>query len=227
MAMSAHSTTRTHAVIFDFDGVLVDSEPLHEWAILRSVEDRGWSCSHEQFIRHIVGRGDENAYRRIAEWNGASISEDEIRKVLTRKWGLMREGIAGGKFTIQIGAAEAVKLAAGNVPTGVCSGSVRSTVKPMLEAIGLMPHLRTLVCGDDVARMKPDPEGYLRAARELEAEPARCVAIEDTATGVQAAKNAGMRVIAVGHTMPRDMLTHADVYVERIGEIDRAMLLGT
>lgn len=214
----------TQAVIFDFDGVLVDSEPLHEWAILASVADRQWTCSHEQFLTHIVGRGDENAYRRIAEWNQCSVTDDDVCAMLERKWTLMAEGIAAGRFLIQSGAEEAVLLAARSVPVGVCSGSVRATVKPMLERIGLLSRLGALVCGDDVARMKPDPAGYLLAAERLGADPRRCVAVEDTATGVKAAKAAGMRVIAVEHTVPRNSLAEADAVVPRIGDITGAML---
>jgi beta-phosphoglucomutase len=212
-------TRAIDAVIFDFDGVLVDSEPLHEWAIRASVRDRGWEFDTERFFRHIVGRGDENAYRRIAEWNNASVSDAEIRAFLERKWALMAEGIEAQKYSVQEGAAEAVRAAAELGPVAVCSGSVRSTVDTMLRKIGLRDALGALVCGDDVARMKPDPEGYLMAARLLGREPGRCLAVEDTPTGVLAAKRAGMYVVAVEHTVPGAMLAEADRVIGHIREL--------
>ena len=211
--------TGIRAIIFDFDGVLVDSEPLHEWAIRESVGARGWEFTRERFFAEIVGRGDENAYLKIAEWNGATIDESGIRALLADKWRLMEEGIEAEKFTIQPGAAEAVYAVKRRGPVAVCSGSVRATVDSMLRRIGLRDVLDALVCGDDVARMKPAPDGYLLAAERLGVAPAECVAIEDTPTGVKAAKNAGMRVVGVCHTVGREMLGEADYVVDRIGEI--------
>lgn len=206
------------AVIFDFDGVLVESEPLHEWAIAESLKPRGWTFTREQFYQHIVGRGDENAYRRIAEWNGASVSEDEIRDILRQKWALMERGIAEGRFHVQPGATELVTQAASRGPTGLCSGSIGATVRPMLERVKLISKFGAIVTGEQV-KMKPDPEGYLTAAARLNVNPARCLAIEDTPTGVKAAKTAGMFVIAVGHTVPLAMLHEADQVVERIAHV--------
>jgi HAD superfamily hydrolase (TIGR01509 family) len=207
------------AIIFDFDGVLVDSEPLHEWAIRESVRPLGWDFTRERFFAEIVGRGDENAYRKIAEWNGAAIDERAIRAVLVDKWRLMAEGIEQGRYSIQPGAPEAVRAAKRRGPVGVCSGSVRGTVVPMLGKIGLLDELGTVVCGDDVARMKPAPDGYLLAAERLGVSPGECLAIEDTPTGVRAAKNAGMRVVGVCHTVGREMLLEADEVVGRIADL--------
>lgn len=206
---TASARENPQAVVFDFDGVLVDSEPLHEWAIGLTVEPRGWTFDHAKFVSDIVGRGDRNAYRRIAEWNGSSITESEIDEILTRKWALMARGIAEKRFTVQPGAIERVRAISKTRPVGVCSGSVRGTVEPMLEAIGLRECFRVVVCAEDVQKMKPDPEGYLAAARALSADPSQCVAIEDTPTGVKAARAAGMHVVGVAHTVPREHLHEA------------------
>lgn len=215
---------RIEAVIFDFDGVLVDSEPLHEWAIRESVRPRGWDFSREKFYSEIVGRGDENAYRKIAEWNGTRVEESELRRMLEVKWGLMSLGIDAGKFTTQPGAAEVVRGIAERVPLGLYSGTIGATVRPMLEKIGLLEYFRAIVTGDLVKRMKPDPEGYLRVAEMLGVEPAACAVIEDTPTGARSARAAGMFVIAVGHTAPMEMLRDpalgVDMVIERIGGLE-------
>lgn len=215
-ARASEALQQAKAVIFDFDGVLVDSEPLHEWAIRTSVRDRGWSFTAQQFVEHIVGRGDDHAYRCIAKWNGGSISEAEIHDILREKWRLMSDGIAADKFTVQPGAVQLVRLIAETLPTAVCSGSVASTVRPMLERIGAAQFMRAVVCGDDVPHMKPAPDGYLLAAAKLDVAPEHCVAIEDTPTGVRAAKRAGFFAIGVGHTVPLHMLHQADVAVPTI-----------
>ncbi len=206
------------AIIFDFDGVLVDSEPLHEWAIRTSLEPLGWTFSREDFYAHIVGRGDHNAYRRIAEWNRASVTDAQIARLLETKWSLMARGIAERRFHEQPGATEVVRAARALGPIAVCSGSVRATVDPLLRVLGLREHLATLVCGDDVRNMKPAPDGYLLAARQLNVQPEACLAIEDTPTGVAAGKAAGMFVVAVAHTVPRDKLAQADVILDSIAQ---------
>lgn len=207
------------AVIFDFDGVLVDSEPLHEWAIRESVRPLGWAFSTDRFLAEIVGRGDENAYRLVARWNGGDLPDDRLAALLRDKWALMDRGIAEGRFSVQPGAREALAAARALGPTGVCSGSVRGTVVGMLKAAGLFDGLGTVVCLDDVGRMKPAPDGYLRAAANLGVDPADCLAIEDTPTGVKAARNAGMRVAAVCHTMPAAELTEANEVYARISDV--------
>lgn len=208
-----------NAVIFDFDGVLVNSEPLHEWAIRESVRPLGWDFSTENFYAHIVGRGDENAYRRIAEWNGARVDESQLKDLLKIKWALMADGIAAGKYEVQPGALEAMQAAKSKYPIAVCSGSVRATVDALLRKLGMRELLTALVCGDDVPNMKPAPDGYLLAAKLLGASPARCMAIEDTPTGVKAARNAGIRVVGVCHTVDAGKLHEADLVLGRIDEL--------
>lgn len=207
------------AIIFDFDGVLVNSEPLHEWAIRTSISHLGWTFTREDFYRHIVGRGDHNAYRRIAEWNRSQISDEQIHLLLKAKWELMAQGIAERRFEEQPDAADVVRKAHGLGPIAVCSGSVRATVDPLLRTLNLRQYLSTLVCGDDVPNMKPAPDGYLLAARQLAVDPTQCLAIEDTPTGIKSAKAAGMFVIGVAHTVPRDMLHEADAVLESIAEL--------
>ncbi|MCW5767412.1 MAG: HAD family phosphatase [Phycisphaeraceae bacterium] len=210
---------RIAAIIFDFDGVLVDSEPLHEWAIREAVAPLGWVFSHEQFVEGIVGRGDERAFVTIAGWNGGELSGERAGALLARKRVLMAEGIAAGRYEVQRGAAEMVVFAGERFPLAVCSGSRASVVCGMLEATGLAPHFRHVVTADDVARAKPAPDGYMLAAERLGVEAARCLAIEDTPTGIEAAKGAGMRVIGVCHTCAAASLGAADWVMRDIVEV--------
>ncbi len=208
------------AIIFDFDGTLVHSEPLHEWAIRESVRPRGWDFSTEAFYANIVGKGDANAFRLIAEWNRApSLDEAGLKELLSIKSDRMDEGIAAGRFEVQPGAVEAVRRAGERGPVAVCSSSLRRAVEPLVRRIGVADLIAALVCGDDVPRLKPAPDGYLATARALGLKPEVCLAIEDTPTGVSAAKAAGMRVMAVCHTYPPEALGEADRVVDRISEL--------
>lgn len=219
------------AVVFDFDGVITDSEPMHAWAIRETVRPRGWDFDHELFVNHIVGNGDEHAFRMIASVNGHDrpLSAGEVGEMLRIKQSLMLRGIEERRFTVQPGSVEIVRRTAAMRPAGLCSGTVRGTIVPMLRAIGLpadgeSPVLRAIVCGDEVTNNKPDPEGYLRASALLgvSGDAGRsCAAIEDSPTGVRAARAAGLFVIAVGHTFPAEPLMRAgaDAFIERLGAI--------
>lgn len=207
------------AMIFDFDGVLVDSEPLHEWAIREAVAPLGWVFTHEQFVEGIVGRGDERAFVTIAGWNRAALGESQAEELLARKRALMASGIAAGRYAVQAHAMEIVTLAASRFPLAVCSGSRASVVRGMLEATGLAPHFRHVITADDVKRAKPAPDGYLLAAQRLGAAARGCVAIEDTPTGIAAAKAAGMRVIGLCHTCSRSALAEADEVLDQIADL--------
>lgn len=207
------------ATIFDFDGVLVDSEPLHEWSIREAVTPLGWHFTHAQFVEGIVGRGDERAFATIARWNHQELSEGLASELLATKRSRMADGIAAGRFSVQPGAIDAVRGAAALGPLAVCSGSRASVVLPMLRAIGLADAFERVVTADDVARAKPAPDGYLLAASCLGLAPASCTAIEDTPTGVQSARDAGMRVIAVCHTCPADALVGAHDVLASIADV--------
>ena len=206
------------AIIFDFDGVLVDSEPLHEWSIREAVAPRGWSFTHAQFVDGIVGRGDERAFATIARWNNAEISETLAVQLLETKRALMAEGIASGRFTPQPGAVETVHAAASLGPLAVCSGSRASVVLPILRAIGLADAFARVVTADDVTRPKPAPDGYILTAARLSVAPSDCLAIEDTPAGVRSARDAGMRVVAVCHTCPAPSLADAHEVIPTIAD---------
>lgn len=209
---------RARAVIFDFDGVLADSEPLHCHAIRVAARLRGWSVSDEQFQR-MIGKGDPHAFELLARENDQPITGAEIAHLIDLKQTACLRGIADGRFTPQPGAADLVRWAAARVPTAVCSGSSRPFVAAILEKMDLLSVLRTVVGLEDVSRPKPDPDPYLIAASRLEVTPADCVVIEDTPTGIHSARAAGMHVIGVCHSFPRDRLVEAHEVVDRIADL--------
>ena len=208
------------AVIFDFDGVLVDSEPMHMRAIREVAAARGWAFGDEVFAR-MIGKGDEHAFELLAELHREPVTPAQIARLCEDKSRACTRLIQGGLFTVQPGVREVMMDARreGTRPTAICSGSRREVVVGMAERAGLSPLVRTIVTHEDVAHPKPDPEGYLLAAARLGVKPGDAVVIEDSPTGVRAGKAAGMRVIGVCHSFSADRLLEADWVLPRLADL--------
>lgn len=192
------------AIIFDFDGVIVDSEPLHEAALLQCARERGMSFTHDQYMTKLIGLADRDSLPVLYQLNGRTPTADEHASYFAQKKQLVHEMIERGEARAFPGTIALVRAAAASIPLAVCSGAIRPEIETVLKAFGLDGHFRAIVSADDVRRSKPDPEGYLRACAALETPPSETLAIEDTPTGCRAALAAGLRVIAVGHSLPRE-----------------------
>ena len=213
-------------IVFDFDGVIVDSEPLHEHACRVALRERGMDFTHEQFVEHCIGHGDRMAFLNLFKLNGREASDDEIAATKVRKSEVFLDGVRSAKLSPQPNAVELIRQSAEAGPIAVCTGSRRVEVEPILDRLGVLGLLETLVTADDVHRTKPDPACYLLAAERLGIAPGACVAIEDTPTGAQAALSAGYRVLAVCTTLPADRHTGAHRVVPDLSGIDVSALLG-
>lgn len=194
------------AVIFDFDGVIADSEGAHERAIRGMFEPMGMPFDHAFFVANCIGASDSVAYRRIAALHGREMSDEQIAALRPVKEAAFTKLAHEGLVRAWPGAVELVRAAAERGPVALCSGSLGEQVSPVLERFGLLDVLRVRVTADRVRHTKPDPEGYLLAASMIGVEPARCTAIEDSPTGLRAAKAAGLRAFAVEHSYPGDAL---------------------
>lgn len=209
------------AVIFDFDGVLVDSEPLHAEAIRRVAAENGWVLTPEQF-RRMIGRGDEHAFELLARESGRPLGAPGIARLCGAKHAECLALIAQRCFAVQPGVHVLLEsLRADGRLLGICSGSREGVVRGMLREASppLNPYFPVVVTHERVRAPKPDPEGYLRAAGELGVDPGRCVVIEDSPTGIQAGLAAGMTVIAVGHSFEPGRLADAHAIAPRISDL--------
>jgi len=214
-------------IVFDFDGVLANSEPIHERAFHDVVDPMGLALSHETFVNRFVGKSDLVCFRMLLDDHGRAYTEEDLLALRRRKTEAFNARVAAGEAEAFPGALDLVRAAAERGPVGVCSGSLSEVVRPVLERFGVADLVRTLVGAERVQRVKPDPEGYLLACRELGAEPSECAAIEDSPTGIRAAKSAGLRCLAVAHSFPAERLDEADAVFGRIGEIALEDLLGS
>ncbi|MBS0192504.1 MAG: HAD family phosphatase [Phycisphaerales bacterium] len=190
-------------IVFDFDGVIVDTEPLHERALLECARGRGLEFTHEQYMNRLIGLSDRECLPVLYGLAGRELSEPEHASFLAEKKSRVQEMIVGGQAKPFPGTLRLVRESAGRVPIAVCSGAIRHEIELVLSMLGIADHFVAIVSADDVVRSKPDPQGYKMAAEALRLLPQDCVAIEDTPTGCRAALGAGLRVIATGHSLPR------------------------
>lgn len=215
----------TRAIVFDFDGVIVDSEPLHERALREVARRRGMDFSHDRYLQVYVGFDDRDTFRAIAADHGRPLDDADLADLLAQKADVFEGLIADGQVSAYPGSAELVRAAADAGPVGICSGARRREIEITLSLLGLRDAVRELVSADDVARSKPDPEGYLLAARRLGVPASGCVALEDTPTGVRAARAAGYRVVGVCHTFDASTLREAHAVVPETRGLTPSALL--
>lgn len=201
------------AVLFDFDGVLVDSEPLHYRAFRECLVPEGIALTSEEYTRTYVGYDDWTALRIALERHeGRATEPARVHALAERKAALYEELLPEVPF--YPGAKELVRALAAEVPLAIASGALHDEIERTLVAGGLHDAFTAIVGADDVRQMKPHPEPYLAAMRAVSCRapglsPSQCLVIEDSTTGVTAGRAAGMRVLAVAHTYPASRLRAA------------------
>ena len=214
----------TQAVVFDLDGVLLQSEEM-------------WDSVRERYVRERGGRYDEEVQRAMMgmsapEWSRflheeAGVPDDSEainRDVVARMLESYRR-----KLPLLPGAAEAVRRTAAAFPLALASSSNREVFEAVLELAGLADCFRATVSSEEVERGKPAPDVYLEAARRLGVAPELCTAVEDSQAGIRSAKSAGMRVVAIPNaSYPPDdeALALADTVVRSLDELTVAALHG-
>ena len=205
------------AVIFDLDGVLVDSETVWD-AARRQVVVRHGGSWHADATRAMMGMSSPEWAAYLRDQLGVHGDVDEI----TAEVVALVEREYSNRLPLLPGATETVRELGTHWPLGLASSSNRSIIELFLDASALRPWLTTTVSSDEVDRGKPAPDVYLEAARRLGVSPERCLAIEDSTSGIRAGVAAGMVVIAVpnAHFPPDEsVLRDAWVVVRTVGEI--------
>ncbi|HOE11679.1 MAG TPA: HAD family phosphatase [bacterium] len=209
---------RRNTVIFDCDGVLVDSEPLSLEAFHCALRDQGVDYPRDRITR-FCGMTGEASLRIVMKETGVSLDEErylrakvEHYKRLVEERGLqLFEGVT--ELLDSLGG-DGVKLA-------IATSGPREKVDTSLRLAGLEDRFDAIVSGDDVPQGKPAPDVFLEAARRCGSDPECCVGVEDTLIGLQAIRAAGMRVVAVAHTFPLEqLLPLCDILFPRIAEIE-------
>jgi HAD superfamily hydrolase (TIGR01509 family) len=205
------------AIVFDLDGVLLDSEHVWDEARQQLAEERGGRW-HDQASRDMMGMSSHEWSRYMHEVIGLPEPPEEISaEVVGRLDAIYRE-----KLPLFDGAVEAVKRLAARWPLGLASSSNRELIDLVLELSGLAPCFQVTVSSEEVARGKPAPDVYLDAAHRLGVRPDRCAAVEDSENGIRSAKAAGMRVLAIPNPLyppAEDALALADDVLDSLEEL--------
>lgn len=213
--------TGTEAVIFDMDGVIVDSEPLHERAFREIFAALGHGETHGMDFARYYGKSDRALWVDFMAKHRPPQPLEELLDWKQRHFIAMlreHEPVFGPVPPL-------VERLAARWPLAVASGSMHPVIDAVLAMRGLRRFFSAVVSVQDVARGKPAPDVFLLAAERLGKPPAACVVLEDSAAGVTAAKAAGMRVIAITNSLPAAQLAHADAVVESYAQIE-VLLLG-
>ena len=212
------------AVVFDLDGVLLDSEAVWDAAREALARERGGRW-HDQAQRDMMGMSSTEWSRYMHEVVGLEESPDEINtEVVERMAALYRE-----RLPLVPGAVEAVERLSARRRLGLASSSNRPLIDLALQLAGIAGRFEVTVSSEEVARGKPAPDVYLEAARRLGLAPGRAAAIEDSTNGILSARAAGMRVIAIPNAQfpPRaDAIGAADVVLGSISELTDAVVTG-
>jgi beta-phosphoglucomutase len=207
----------TSALIFDFDGVIVDTEPVHYRAFQEVLEPLKLGFPWEEYVGAYIGGDDRDVFRLRYRNAGKKLDDQKLAVFIAQKAAAFQRlvHVAGVKpypgVIELIAAAEQKKI-----PVALCSGALRSDIEPVLKANGLEKTFAAIVTADDVAASKPDPASYRIVVEKLGLAPRTCLAIEDTPAGIQSAKGAGLKVVAVTNSHGRDKLFGADRIVNSL-----------
>ena len=214
--MKSMSRSNTKAVIWDMDGVIVDTSSYHFNAWHDAFQKRGVKFTEEDFRRNFGQRNDTIIRNTL----GDDVSQSELETISEEKERDFRRGV-GQSIKPLPGAIKLLKLLTEHgFKMALASSAPIENIKLLTEGLGINDCFRSIVSGKDVAEGKPSPQGFLLAAQRLGVEPEDCIVIEDAVAGVTAAKRAGMHCLAVASTHSKTSLAEADLIVDTLEEVD-------
>ena len=205
------------AIIFDMDGVIVDSEPLHKESFLQIWKELGYGNNHGIHFPDFYGTSDRTVWKAFIDKHQPKMHIDEL--ISLRKQRLIK--LLRDKKPIFDGVLPLIQHLASYCPIGLATGSVHHIIDEILKMDELRQYFRCIVSSEDVSLPKPSPEIFLLASKKLNVEPKYCCVIEDTINGVKAGKAAGMYVVAITSTFSIDQLSKsgADLVCQSYTEI--------
>ena len=211
------------AVVFDFDGVLADTEGLHLRAFQEAFAARGWALDPVAYADRYLGYDDRTLIVEFAADEGFSIDAGEVGRVMREKADIF-DRLRAAASVVYPSAPACVRTLAARFPLAIVSGSLREEIVSILDGASLLSEFRSIVSAEDVTRSKPAPDGYLRAATLLGVDPGRCVVIEDSRWGLDAARSAGMKTIGLTTTTTASALSAADRIIASLDELSPALI---
>ena len=219
------------AVIFDFNGIIVDDEPIHFLLFQKVFEEEGIALTEDAYYARYLGFDDRGAFTAGYREMNRSLSEQKLAELIDRKAVYYQEAIRN-HVAIFPGVRELIAVLAPSLPLAVASGALRQEIETILTTAGLLPHFKAIISAEDVTQGKPEPEIFLKALAALNdasrngkpIAPADCVVIEDSKEGVRGARRAGMKCLAVTNSHPAELLHEADAIVKSLEEVSLSSL---
>ena len=203
------------AVFFDFNGVIIQDESIHQQLINEILLAENLRPSSNEYQQVCLGRSDRVCIKDILSRRGRVVSEEYLNKLLADKAEAYKQRLETLEtLPIDPGIKDLIeKISNNQLLIGVVTGALRSEVELVLDRAGIAQYFNVIITGDDLKASKPAPDGYLLAVERLngqdpnlQLQPSNCLAIEDTPAGIEAAKQAGMQVVGVANTYPLHML---------------------
>ncbi len=203
------------AVLFDFNGVIINDEPIHEQILEQLLLEENLRVKPSEFRKSCLGRSDRACLTQMLTRQGRVVPEAYLNHLIDRKALAYRQQLETlEKLPIFRGVKDIIdKVLVAELKIALVSGALRSEIELVLKKAKLAQYFPVIVAGDDLIHSKPEPEGYLLAVEQLNQmyptlnlTPAECLVIEDTFAGIEAAKRAGIPVVGVAHTYPFHML---------------------
>jgi beta-phosphoglucomutase len=219
------------ALIFDFNGIIVDDEPIHFELFKRVLAEEGIEFTEEDYYARYLGFDDRGAFTAAYREHGRSLDEQLLARLIDRKAVYYQNEIRN-KARIFPGVERLVAALAPAFPLAVASGALKHEIDTILSTAGLLDHFAVIISAEDVDHGKPEPEIFLKALAGLNAQvenshpidAADCLVIEDSKEGIRGARRAGMKCLAVSNSHPAELLQEANAVVRSLEEVDLAFL---
>ena len=216
------------AIVFDFDGVIADSEPLHLRAFQHTFSDLNVTLTPSDYYSKYLGYDDVGVFVNVARDQGMTLTDQQITSLVAKKGASIQDMLRAGHVLFP-GAADFIRQAAAAVPIAIASGAQRHEIEEILEVTQLRSCFAVIVAAGDTPQGKPSPQPYARAFQLLQQSAeglngARCVAIEDSRWGLESARGAGLRSVAVTNSYPAAELPGAELIVEGLNTLTISML---
>ena len=216
--------TSLQAIVFDFDGVIADSEPLHLRAFQQILAEERIELSAADYYSRYLGYDDVGLFQALAADRAVTMTDRQVTVLVARK-GVRLQQMLHDDHVLFPGAVEFIRTAAAEVPIAIASGALKPEILSIIEAAGIDELFTTIVAAGDTPQSKPSPAPYrlafeqLRAKSGRELDPRRCVAIEDSRWGLESAQGAGLRCVGVTNSYPAKELPQAELVVSGLGAL--------
>lgn len=215
------SKAHLEAVLWDMDGVIADTADYHYGAWREVLKEHGVEFSKADFMQLFGQRHDT-----IIKFNLGKLPPKEVQQISEKKQAIYRRNVAKNIVPLP-GAVELIKsLNRHGIKTAIASSAVPDNIDVIIQGLGIEKNFQAIVPGTEVAEGKPSPQIFQLAAKKLDVEPGNCVVIEDAIAGVMAAKQAGMKCVAVTNSHPAKKLENADLIVDSLEQVDIEVLKG-